>query len=101
MALPLCCLPWPEPLPHTLTLTPYRTMARITRQTLYRETLQACRALGLAPEALWAQHSGTGWHIYRQVGPGALPLGECLTAREALCLLQGLALAPTLQQEAQ
>ena len=78
-------------------------MARITRSDLYKETLQACRALGLAPEAIWAQHSGTGWHVYRQAGPhgAALPLGECLTAREALCLLQGLALAPSLQALAQ
>lgn len=73
-------------------------MARITRQTLYAQTLLTCRALGLAPEALWAQHSGTGWHVYREAGPGALPLGECLTAREALCLLQGLALAPDVQR---
>lgn len=76
-------------------------MARITRQTLYRETLQACRALGLPLQALWAEHSHAGWAILRQVGPGAQPLGECLTAREALCLLQGLALAPTLQQGGQ
>ena len=76
-------------------------MARITRQTLYREALLACQALGLAPEVIWPQHSQTGWHVYRQAGPGALPLGECLTAREALSLLQGLALAPTLQQGAQ
>lgn len=76
-------------------------MARITRQSIYRKALVACWALGLPPEAIWAQHSGTGWAILRQVGPGAQPLGECLTAREALILLQGLALAPTLQQGAQ
>jgi hypothetical protein len=77
-------------------------MARVTRQNLYSETLQACRALNLPPEALWVQHSATGWHVYRKAGPygAASPLGECLTAREALCLLQGLALAPTLLQEA-
>jgi hypothetical protein len=74
-------------------------MARVTRSEIYRETLQACRALGLAPEALWAQHSATGWHVYKEAGPhgAASPLGECLTAREAFCLLQGLSLAPTLR----
>jgi hypothetical protein len=75
-------------------------VARITRQTLYVQTLLTCRALGLTCEAIWAQHSGTGWHVYREAGPhgAALPLGECLTAREALCLLQGLALAPDVQR---
>jgi hypothetical protein len=78
-------------------------VARITRSDLYKETRQTCRALGLAPEAIWAQHSPAGWHVSWQALPhgAALPLGECLTAREALCLLQGLALAPSLQALAQ
>lgn len=73
-------------------------MPRITRQTLCRQTFQTCRALGLPPEAIWPQRSATGWHVYREAGPhgAAAPLGECLTAGEALALLQGLEAAARL-----
>lgn len=93
MALPLSSLPFSD----------FSPMARVSRLTLYREARLACRALSLPPEALWVQHSGTGWHVYREAGPhgAASPLGECLTAREALCLLQGLTLAPELSRRAQ
>lgn len=68
-------------------------MARISKLALYQRTREATRALRVAPEAVWAQHSATGWQVMREAGPhgAARPIGECLTAREADALLQGLA----------
>lgn len=68
-------------------------MARISKLALYQRTREATRALRVAPETVWAQHSATGWQVMREAGPygAARPIGECLTAREADALLQGLA----------
>ena len=64
--------------------------SRITRDRLDFEVRQACLACGLDPEAIWLQRSETGLSVLRRDGRGARPLGECLTAREALNLLRGI-----------
>ena len=58
--------------------------SRITRDRLDFEARQACLACGLDPEAIWLQRSETGLAVLRRDGRGARPIGECLTAREAL-----------------
>ena len=64
--------------------------SRITRDRLDFEARQACLACGLDPEAVWLERSETGLSVLRRDGRGARPIGECLTAREALQLLRGI-----------
>lgn len=64
--------------------------SRITRDRLDFEARQACLACGLDPEAIWCGRSATGLSVFRRDGRGIRPLGECLTAREALQLLRGI-----------
>jgi hypothetical protein len=68
-------------------------MSRITRATIYADAIRAAKALRLPVEAVWAQRSATGWQVCREAGPhgAAAPIGECLTAGEAVALLKGLA----------
>lgn len=73
-------------------------MARISKLDIYRQTRVICHALGLPPEAIYAQRSATGWHVMREAGPhgAAAPIGECLTAGEAVALLRGMEAAARL-----
>lgn len=64
--------------------------SRLTRDRLNFEARQACLACGFDPEAIWLQRSETGLAVLRRDGRGARPIGECLTAREALQLLRGI-----------
>jgi hypothetical protein len=65
-------------------------MARISRTYLDSLVSQAAVALRLEPEALWIQHSGTGYSLFQRFGAGGQALGECMTARELQQLLRGL-----------
>jgi hypothetical protein len=65
-------------------------MARISRTYLDSLVSQAAVALRLEPEALWIQHSATGYSLLQRFGSGAQALGECMTARELQQLLRGL-----------
>lgn len=64
--------------------------SRITRDHLDFEARQACLACGLDPEAIWLQRSEAGFSVLRRDGRASRPVGECLTAREALQLLRGI-----------
>lgn len=68
-------------------------MSRITRAKIHSDAIWAAKALRLPVEAVWAQRSATGWHVFREAGPhgAAAPIDECLTAGEAVALLKGLA----------
>jgi hypothetical protein len=65
-------------------------MARISRTYLDSLVSQATVALRLEPEAMWIQHSDTGYSLLQRFGAGSQPLGECMTARELQQLLRGL-----------
>lgn len=65
-------------------------VSRVTRDQLDFYARLASLACGLDPEAIWLQRSETGLAVLRRDGRGARPIGECLTAREALNLLKGI-----------
>jgi hypothetical protein len=71
-------------------------MARISRTYLDSLVSQAAVALRLEPEALWIQHSATGYSLLQRFGAGSQPLGECMTARELQQLLRGITIGATL-----
>jgi hypothetical protein len=71
-------------------------MARISRTYLDSLVSQAATALSLEPEALWIQHSATGYSLLQRFGAGSQALGECLTARELQQLLRGITIGATL-----
>jgi hypothetical protein len=75
-------------------------MERITRDTIRKQAVLAARSLGLPGDAIWPQHSASGWTVFLEAGPNgaASPLGECLSAREALSLLRGVEMAPRLSE---
>jgi hypothetical protein len=71
-------------------------MARISRTYLASLVSQASTALRLEPDALWVQHSATGYSLMQWFGSGVQALGECMTARELQQLLRGLAIGASL-----
>ena len=71
-------------------------MARISSAQIHARAISAAKALSLPVEDIWANHSATGWHVYRRFGAGSQALSECLTAREADQFLRGLEIGATL-----
>jgi hypothetical protein len=67
-------------------------MARITPRYLHAKAERISAGIygPDQPGLIHLQRSGTGWHVYRQVGAGAQALAECLTASECQQFLAGL-----------
>lgn len=69
-------------------------MARITPNYLHAKAERISAGIFGTdkPAEIYCQRSATGWHVYRQVGPGAQALAECLTPSECQKFLDGLSI---------
>lgn len=73
-------------------------MARITRKALDIQLARAVDSLEMEQGQLWIEHSGSGYAIRQQAGPGAHELECCMTASECMHYLRGVEIVALLQQ---